>query len=125
MLSLCSIGVYIILSNLNDNIVFFYPPSEISKIKKNSKVRVGGIVKKGSITREIDNKIRFIITDYSEELEIIYQGILPALFREGQGIVAEGTLHPARSFLAIKLLAKHDENYMPPQIKQHIDSGKH
>lgn len=114
MLSLCSIGVYTILSSLNDNIVFFYPPSEISKIKKNSKVRVGGIVKNGSITREEDNKIRFIITDYSEELEIIYQGILPALFREGQGIVAEGTLQPARSFLAKKLLAKHDENYMPP-----------
>ena len=125
MLSLCSIGVYIILSSLNDNIVFFYPPSEISKIKENTKVRVGGIVKNGSITRETDNKIRFIITDYSEELEIIYQGILPALFREGQGIVAEGTLQPARSFLAKKLLAKHDENYMPPQIKQHIDSGKH
>ncbi len=125
MLSLCSIGVYIILSSLNDNIVFFYPPSEISKIKENTKVRVGGIVKNGSITKETDNKIRFIITDYSEELEIIYQGILPALFREGQGIVAEGTLQPARSFLAIKLLAKHDENYMPPQIKQHIDSGKH
>ena len=125
MLSLCSLGVYIILSNLNDNIVFFYPPSEISKIKENTKVRVGGIVKNGSIIRETDNKIRFIITDYSEELEIIYQGILPALFREGQGIVAEGTLHHARSFLAIKLLAKHDENYMPPQIKQHIDSGKH
>ena len=125
MLSLCSIGVYIILSSLNDNIVFFYPPSEISKIKENTKVRVGGIVKNGSITKETDNKIRFIITDYSEELEIIYQGILPALFREGQGIVAEGTLQPARSFLAIKLLAKHDENYMPPQIKPHIDSGKH
>ena len=124
MLSLCSIGVYIILSNLNDNIVFFYPPSEISKIKKNSKVRVGGIVKNGSITREEDNKIRFIITDYSEELEIIYQGILPALFREGQGIVAEGTLQPARSFLAKKLLAKHDENYMPPQIKRHIENVK-
>jgi cytochrome c-type biogenesis protein CcmE len=125
MLSLCSIGVYIILSNLNDNIVFFYPPSEISKIKKNSKVRVGGIVKKGSITREIDNKIRFIITDYSEELEIIYQGVLPALFREGQGIVAEGTLQPTRSFFAKKLLAKHDENYMPHQMKQHIDRVKH
>ena len=118
MLSLCSIGVYIILSSLNDNIVFFYPPSEISKIKENTKVRVGGIVKNGSITRETDNKIRFIITDYSEELEIIYQGILPALFREGQGIVAEGTLQPARSFLAIKLLAKHDENYMPPEAAE-------
>ena len=126
ILSLCSIGVYFILSNLNDNIVFFYPPSEISKIENNrGKVRVGGIVKNGSITRETDNKIRFIITDYSEELEIIYQGILPALFREGQGIVAEGPLQPTRSFLAKKLLAKHDENYMPPQIKQHIDSVKH
>ena len=124
MLSLCSIGVYIILSNLNDNIVFFYPPSEISKIKENTKVRVGGIVKNGSITRETDNKIRFIITDYSEELEIIYQGILPALFREGQGIVAEGNFKLPKSFLAIKLLAKHDENYMPPQIKRHLDNTK-
>ena len=124
MISLCSIGVYIILSSLNDNIVFFYPPSEISKIEKNSKVRVGGMVKNGSIIREKDNKIRFIITDYTEELEIIYQGILPALFREGQGIVAEGTLQSTKSFWAIKLLAKHDENYMPPQIKRHIDNAK-
>lgn len=125
MLSLCSIGVYFILSNLNDNIVFFYPPSEISKIENNrGKVRVGGIVKNGSITRETDNKIRFIITDYSEELEIIYQGILPALFREGQGIVAEGNFKLPKSFLAIKLLAKHDENYMPPQIKRHLDNNK-
>jgi cytochrome c-type biogenesis protein CcmE len=105
--------------------VFFYPPSEISKIENNrGKVRVGGIVKNGSITRETDNKIRFIITDYSEELEIIYQGILPALFREGQGIVAEGNFKLPKSFLAIKLLAKHDENYMPPQIKRHLDNSK-
>jgi len=125
ILSLCSIGVYFILSNLNDNIVFFYPPSEISKIEnKRGKVRVGGIVKNGSITRKTDNKIHFIITDYSEELEIIYQGILPALFREGQGIVAEGNLKLPKSFLAIKLLAKHDENYMPPQIKRHLDNSK-
>ncbi len=124
ILSLCSIGVYIILSNLNDNIVFFYPPSEISKIEnKNGKVRVGGIVKNGSIKRETENKIRFIITDYSQELEIIYQGILPALFREGQGIVAEGNLQSSKSFWAIKLLAKHDENYMPPQIKRRIDNS--
>ena len=125
MLSLCSIGVYFILSNLNDNIVFFYPPSEISKIENNrGTVRVGGIVKNGSITRKTDNKIHFIITDYSEELEIIYQGILPALFREGQGIVAEGNFKLPKSFLAIKLLAKHDENYMPPQIKRHLDNSK-
>lgn len=123
VLSLCSVGVYFILSNLSDNIVFFYPPSEIHKIEnKGNKVRVGGIVKKGSITREPDNKVRFVITDYSEELEIIYQGILPALFREGQGIVAEGNLKLPKYFLAEKLLAKHDENYMPPQIKRHIDN---
>ena len=126
MLSLCSFGVFIILSNLNDNIVFFYPPSEISKIKDSStKVRVGGLVKVGSIIAEGenngDNKIRFTITDYKRELEITYRGILPALFREGQGIVAEGNLKSPYLFIATKLLAKHDENYMPPQIKKQMD----
>jgi cytochrome c-type biogenesis protein CcmE len=118
MLSVCSLGVYIILSNLNDNIVFFYPPSELSKIKSNTeKVRVGGFIKEGSIELSSDGKVIFIITDYIAELQIEYHDILPALFREKQGVVAEGLLLSKNLFKASKLLAKHDENYRPPELR--------
>ena len=119
MLAVCSLGVYIILSNLNDNIVFFYPPSEIAKIRsKAGKVRVGGLVKKDSIIKLSDKKILFTITDHLADLQVEYQGILPALFRENQGIVAEGALIlNTTTFKASKLLTKHDENYMPPELK--------
>ncbi|PCJ29368.1 MAG: cytochrome c maturation protein CcmE [Rickettsiales bacterium] len=131
ILSFCLFGVYIILSNLTDNIVFFHPPSEISKIQPGAtKARVGGIVRAGSILRISAKKISFIITDHIADLRIEYEGVLPALFREGQGIVAEGMLAPKPSpgsalelapdtiFIASKLLAKHDENYTPPEIKR-------
>ena len=111
----CSLGIYIILSNLRDNIVFFHTPSEIDKIKINQKVRVGGLVKHNSIYKLSANKIKFTITDHKRDLQIIYTGILPALFREGQGIVAEGSLDDNTTFIAKKLLAKHDENYRPPK----------
>lgn len=118
LLITCSTGIYIILSNLNDNIVFFYPPSEISKIKNNfTKVRVGGLVKNDSIKTNLD-VITFTIMDDIKELDIIYKGLLPALFRPGQGIVAEGILNSDGIFIASKLLAKHDENYMPPSYNQ-------
>ena len=125
MLAVCSLGVYIILSNLNDNIVFFYPPSEISKIQpKTGKVRVGGLVKKDSIIKLSDKKILFTITDHLADLQIEYEGILPALFHENQGIVAEGVLIlNAAIFKASKLLAKHDENYMPPELRN-IEQNK-
>ncbi|RTK92902.1 MAG: cytochrome c maturation protein CcmE [Rickettsiales bacterium] len=118
LLITCSTGIYIILSNLNDNIVFFYPPSEIDKIKNNvAKVRVGGLVKNDSIKTNLD-VITFTIIDNIKELDIIYKGLLPALFRPGQGIVAEGILNNDGIFIASKLLAKHDENYMPPTYNQ-------
>ena len=125
MLAVCSLGVYIILSNLNDNIVFFYPPSEIAKIRsKTGKVRVGGLVKKDSIIKLSDKKILFTITDHLADLQVEYQGILPALFRENQGIVAEGILILNTTiFKASKLLTKHDENYMPPELKN-IEQNK-
>ena len=111
-----STGVYFILSNLEDNIVFFYPPSDIEKITNAKiKIRVGGLVKENSVIVLSANKIRFTITDYKNTLIIEYTGILPALFREKQGIVAEGTFIKG-IFEAKKLLAKHDENYMPPEI---------
>jgi cytochrome c-type biogenesis protein CcmE len=120
-MAITGLGVYIILSNLKDNIVFFYPPSEVYKISyDDNKVRVGGIVKEGSIQKISGAKISFIITDNIAEMEIIFDGIVPALFREKQGIVAEGKLISEKSFLAKKLLAKHDENYMPPEIVNSI-----
>lgn len=115
LISAC--GIYIILSNLNDNIVFFHPPAEIHKIRpEQSKARVGGLVKVGSIKQYEDGKITFIITDHIADLKIEYKGILPALFREKQGIVAEGKLVLPNLFIANKLLAKHDENYIPPEL---------
>lgn len=113
-LLLGSAGVYTILYNLEDSIVFFYPPSKIN-INSNSEFRVGGLVKKGSIHKEAANKISFIITDGVKDLQISYQGILPALFRENQGIVATGRLSE-NVFIAHELLTKHDENYSPPNI---------
>lgn len=121
LLGICSLGVYIILSNLTDNIVFFYPPSEIDKIKDTKKkARVGGLVKHGSIKHIEDKKLLFTITDFSQEIEIEYSGVLPALFREGQGIVAEGVLSSPKLFIASRLLAKHDEKYMPPEIGRKV-----
>jgi cytochrome c-type biogenesis protein CcmE len=116
-----SIGTYIILSKLNDNIVFFYPPSELVKISSSmTKVRVGGLVKENSIVQITDQKIKFVITDNIADLTIEYEGVLPVLFREKQGIIAEGTVSPTNIFLAKNLLAKHDENYMPPEIQRSL-----
>lgn len=114
----CCLGTYILLANLRDNIVFFYTPSEMVKMQNlPGKIRVGGIVKNGSILKGGNGTISFIITDYSQNLMVTYQGLLPALFRENQGIVAEGILNKdTKIFLASKLLIKHDENYRPPNI---------
>ena len=113
-LAVMSFGVYLILSNLQDNIVFFYPPSDIEKFSHNNhKIRVGGLVKSGTIQHEAD-RISFTITDNIQDLVIIYTGLVPALFREGQGIVAEGFFEQDKQiFRATSLLTKHDENYYP------------
>jgi cytochrome c-type biogenesis protein CcmE len=112
-------GVYLILSSLNDNIVFFYPPSKIDKIKAISsrKIRVGGLVKTGSV-KQINQDITFVITDYISDIRVKYRGILPALFRQEQGIVAEGVLMPSGVFQAHRLLVKHDENYAPSSLEE-------
>lgn len=123
MLAICTLGIYIILRNLNDNIVFFYPPSEISTIHlTKNKVRVGGIVKNNSIVKISEKTISFAITDHIADLQIEYSGALPALFREEQGIVAEGKLDKNNIFQATKLLTKHDENYQPPELKNIKDT---
>lgn len=112
---LCSAGgVYMILYNLEDNIVFFYPPSKINELKLGKEFRVGGLVKVGSIKKITADKVHFVITDDIKDLEISYQGVLPALFREKQGIVAVGKTSGSL-FIARELLTKHDENYYPAQ----------
>jgi len=125
-LTFFSIGCIILLFNLRDNLVFFYSPSEISekKISSNETVRVGGMVKKQSLRKTIKKvkgrsleEISFIITDYNEEIEVYYIGILPDLFKEGQGVVVEGIVTSEGLLNAKNVLAKHDENYMPPEIK--------
>ena len=118
-------GCIIIFYNLRGNLVFFYSPTEL--LEKNDidsqKVRLGGMVKKESIYKEmvLENdfkiqKITFIVTDFKNEIQVNYRGILPDLFKEGQGVVVEGNYRD-NSFYAVNVLAKHDENYMPPELK--------
>ena len=113
-----------ILIVLQDNILFFYTPSEIfqKNLKKNEKVRLGGLVEENSIVRN-DIKISFNITDLKKEIEVNYEGILPDLFREGQGVIVKGYLKND-IFQATEVLAKHDENYMPPEIKKKLENLK-
>jgi cytochrome c-type biogenesis protein CcmE len=110
---------------LQDNISFFYSPSEIkafrvvndTRVAEGRVFRLGGMVKDGSVKkRDGDLSIRFIVTDFAEETPVEYKGLLPDLFREGQGVVAKGTLNGRGIFMAVELLAKHDENYMPPGL---------
>ena len=131
IMTFVSIGAYILLTNLRDNLVFFYSPSEIlTKIPKaDQKIRVGGMVDSNSLERRIIEdsgkkyeEISFTISDNETLLEIKYFGILPDLFREGQGVVAEGFFDlEDRVFNATNVLAKHDENYMPPEIEKTLD----
>ena len=116
-----TLSIYIILKLLEDNVVYFKSPTEIKQtsqiIKK--KIRVGGMVKKNSII--LDNeKILFVITDYKNEVRVIFAGTVPNLFQEEKGVVAEGILQDNNLFIADKILAKHDENYMPPEIKESL-----
>ena len=113
------IAVFFILKSLTDNILYFKSPTDIQfsqDIIFNKKIRVGGMVKKNSIN--INNKeIKFIITDLNNELVVSYSGAVPNLFSEGKGVVAEGKLQDKKFFIADRILAKHDENYMPPELK--------
>jgi cytochrome c-type biogenesis protein CcmE len=111
-----------ILIVLQDNILFFYTPSEIFQkdLKLNEKVRLGGLIEENSVTRN-DTKINFTITDLKKNIEVTYEGILPDLFREGQGVIVKGYLQN-NIFKATEVLAKHDENYMPPEIKKKLEN---
>ena len=121
ILSTVVLFVFLILQTLKANVVYFQSPSEIKSLVEVSKkkIRVGGMVKEKSVIINID-KINFIITDYKNEINVVYSGAVPNLFEEGKGVVAEGFLKDRNYFSATKILAKHDENYMPPEVKKAI-----
>ena len=111
--------VFLVLNSLKENVVYFLSPTEIKTFNevKKDKIRVGGMVKKSSINI-INNEINFIITDFQNEINVTYSGLVPNLFQENKGVVAEGFLEDKNYFKATKILAKHDENYMPPDLNK-------
>ena len=115
------LSVFLVLKSLEDNVVYFISPSEIKKLPtiNDKKIRVGGMVKDKSISIKLDS-VNFIITDFKNEINVVYSGAVPNLFAEGKGVVAEGFLKDRNYLNAIKILAKHDENYMPPEVKEAI-----
>ena len=116
---------FISLKSLEENVVYFFSPTEIynkSDISLSKKLRVGGLVKEGSIKREKDG-INFIITDLKNEIVVSYKGLVPNLFSQGKGVVAEGKLNDKKYFIAAKILAKHDENYMPPEVSKALEKS--
>ena len=113
--------VFLVLQSLKENVIYFQSPSEIKsliELNKN-KIRVGGMVKEQSVFINSD-EVNFIITDFKNEINVVYSGAVPNLFAEGKGVVAEGFLKDKNYFTATKILAKHDENYMPPEVKEAI-----
>ena len=113
--------VFLVLQSLKENVIYFQSPSEIKSLIELDKkrIRVGGMVKEKSVFIN-SNQIEFIITDFKNEINVVYSGAVPNLFAEGKGVIAEGYLKDKNYFKASKILAKHDENYMPPEVKKAI-----
>ena len=116
------LSIFLILKSLEENVVYFLSPSEIKNLAEieNKKIRIGGMVKEDSIVIDSEN-INFVITDFKNEINISYSGSVPNLFEEGKGVVAEGFLKDKSFLIAEKILAKHDENYMPPEVKEALE----
>ena len=126
LLALAISVVYGVLKSLEENVVYFFSPTELynkEDIPFNKKIRVGGLVKEGSITND-QTSVNFIVTDLNNEIIVSYKGSLPNLFSEGKGVVAEGKLKDKKYFIADKILAKHDENYMPPEVSKILKKTK-
>ncbi|HXW73055.1 MAG TPA: cytochrome c maturation protein CcmE [Methylocella sp.] len=117
-LATLGLALGLVLFALRDNIVFFYAPSELAQKRplEGQRLRIGGLVKQGSLVHEGGNTVRFAVTDTKQEVQVTYTGLLPDLFREGQGVVAEGALSKDKLFHADSVLAKHDERYMPRDV---------
>ena len=116
------LSVFLILKSLEENVVYFQSPTEIKTLSEidKKKIRVGGMVKTNSVSVN-EKEVKFIITDLKNEINVTYSGAIPNLFSEGKGVVAEGYLKDKNFFLATKILAKHDENYMPPEVKAALE----
>ena len=117
-----ALSVFLLVKSLEENVIFFKSPTEIKTLSEidKKKIRIGGMVKKDSITM-ISKEIKFIVTDFKNEINVVYSGVVPNLFAEEKGVVAEGYLKDKNFFLATKILAKHDENYMPPEVKAALE----
>ena len=122
ILVILSLSTFLILKSLEENVVYFKSPTEVKTLAEidKKKIRIGGMVKKESILVE-EKELNFIVTDFKNEINVIYSGVIPNLFSEGKGVVAEGFLKDRNLFLATKILAKHDENYMPPEVKEALE----
>ena len=122
---LAGLVIFVILRSLEENVVYFFSPTEIynkANISFDKQIRIGGLVKKNSVSKN-DTSINFIITDLKKEIIVSYNGIVPNLFSEGKGVVAEGKLKDKKYFIADKILAKHDENYMPPEVSKALEKS--
>jgi cytochrome c-type biogenesis protein CcmE len=128
--SICLISVIFVITNFKNNIVFYYSPSELENPQISTKatkkiIRVGGLVKKNSLKKISNIEVEFVVTDLSKDLTINYHGLLPNLFKEGQGVVAKGRLDQiSHKFIASELLVKHDEKYMPPEVAKSLKKSK-
>ena len=126
-LGVLAIAVALVLSSLRESIVFFNSPTDIaeSKTAPGKRVRLGGLVKMGSVERGDNLQIHFKVTDGNKDIPVNYRGIVPDLFREGQGVIAEGHVEPGGTFIADTVLAKHDENYMPREVVEALKKQGH
>ena len=116
------LSIFLVLKSLEENVVYFLSPTEIKNLSEinNKKIRIGGMVKNQSIIIN-SNRVIFIVTDFKNEISVSYSGSVPNLFEEGKGVVAEGFLKDRSFLVADKILAKHDENYMPPEVKEALE----
>ena len=122
-----SVIIFFILKSLEENVVYFFSPTEIydkPNISLNTKIRIGGLVKENSLSKNKES-IKFIITDLKNEIIVSYNGLIPNLFSEGKGVIAEGQLKDKKYFVADKILAKHDENYMPPEVSKALEKSNY
>ncbi len=121
------LAVGLVLFALNDSIVFFHSPSDVleKKVETGKRIRLGGLVKEGSVKRGQGTTVSFAITDTAETIPVQYTGVLPDLFREGQGVITEGKINAKGIFIADSVLAKHDENYMPPEVAESLKKQGH
>jgi cytochrome c-type biogenesis protein CcmE len=117
----------LVLAALQDKVAFFVSPSDVAarQLDPGKRFRIGGLVVNGSIRHEADGTVRFALTDNAHEVEVVYRGMLPDLFRDGQGVVAQGALRPDGRFEAAEVLAKHDENYMPREVADALKQSGH